>query len=108
MAWCLVKAQGLLYLYLYLTALGYIGLRSLVEIFYVQYKDMQIFEICPEMCKYIHIYICLLYSCAFMTIKEEHSVIIAVLPLTEHQAMKTYWGVEVHLHPSFDLGTRRR
>jgi hypothetical protein len=31
-----------------------------------------------------------------------------VLPLTEHHAMKAYWGVEVQFHPLFDLGTRRR
>jgi hypothetical protein len=27
------------------------------------------------------------------------------LCLTEHHAMKTYWGVEVWLHVFFDLGT---
>jgi hypothetical protein len=26
--------------------------------------------------------------------------------LTEHHAMKKYWGVEVQLHTFFDLGTR--
>jgi hypothetical protein len=31
-----------------------------------------------------------------------------VLPLTEHHAMKVYWGVEVQLHPFLDPGTRRR
>jgi len=30
------------------------------------------------------------------------------IALTEHHAMKAYWGVEVQLHPFFDLGTRRR
>jgi hypothetical protein len=30
------------------------------------------------------------------------------LCLTKHYAMKAYWGVEVQLHPFFDLGTRRR
>jgi hypothetical protein len=34
--------------------------------------------------------------------------VLPVLPLTEHHAMKAYWGVEVQLHPFFDLGTRRR
>jgi hypothetical protein len=29
-------------------------------------------------------------------------------PPTEHHAMKAHWGVEVQLHPFFDLGTRRR
>jgi hypothetical protein len=28
------------------------------------------------------------------------------LCLTKHDAMKTYWGVEVYLYSSFDLGTR--
>jgi hypothetical protein len=28
--------------------------------------------------------------------------------LTKHNAMKTYWGVEVQLHAFFDLGTRWR
>jgi hypothetical protein len=28
--------------------------------------------------------------------------------LTEHHAMKAYWGVEVYLHSFFDLGTRWR
>jgi hypothetical protein len=27
--------------------------------------------------------------------------------LTEHHAMKAYWGVEVQLHAFSDLGTRR-
>jgi hypothetical protein len=35
-------------------------------------------------------------------------IIVPVLPLTEHHATKAYWGVEVQLHPFFDLGTRRR
>jgi hypothetical protein len=34
--------------------------------------------------------------------------VVPVLTLTEHYAMKAYWGVEVQLHPFFDLGTRRR
>jgi hypothetical protein len=29
--------------------------------------------------------------------------IVPVLPLTRHHAMKAYWGVEVQLHPLFDL-----
>jgi hypothetical protein len=28
--------------------------------------------------------------------------------VTEHHAMKAYWGVEVKLHALFDLGTRWR
>jgi hypothetical protein len=28
--------------------------------------------------------------------------------LTEHHAMKAYWGVEIQLHSFFDLGTRWR
>jgi len=28
--------------------------------------------------------------------------------LTEHHAFKTYWGVEVYIHPLSDLGTRWR
>jgi hypothetical protein len=34
--------------------------------------------------------------------------VVPVLPLTEHHAMKAYWGVEVQLHSFFGLGTRRR
>jgi hypothetical protein len=34
--------------------------------------------------------------------------VVSVLHLTEHHAMKAYWGVVVQLHPFFDLGTRRR
>jgi hypothetical protein len=34
--------------------------------------------------------------------------VVPVLPLTEHHAMKAYWGVELQLHPFFDLDTRRR
>jgi hypothetical protein len=34
--------------------------------------------------------------------------VVSVLPLTEHHAMKACWGVEVQLHPFFDLCTRRR
>jgi hypothetical protein len=34
--------------------------------------------------------------------------VVPVLPLTEHHALKAYWGVEVQLHPFFDLGTGRR
>jgi hypothetical protein len=33
---------------------------------------------------------------------------VPVLPLTEHHAMKAYWGVEVQLHPFSDLGTTVR
>jgi len=36
------------------------------------------------------------------------SKVVPVLPLTEHHAMKAYWGVKVQLHPFFDLCTRRR
>jgi hypothetical protein len=28
--------------------------------------------------------------------------VVPVLPLTEHHAMKVYWGVEVQLHPFFE------
>jgi hypothetical protein len=38
-------------------------------------------------------------------IKEKLSCLCA---LTEHHAMKVYWGVEVQLHSFFDLGTRWR
>jgi len=31
---------------------------------------------------------------------------VAPLLLTEHDAMKAYWGVEVYPHSFFDLGTR--
>jgi hypothetical protein len=34
--------------------------------------------------------------------------VVPVLLLTEHHAMKAYWGVGVHLHVFFDLGTRWR
>jgi hypothetical protein len=34
--------------------------------------------------------------------------VVPVLPPTEHHSMKVYWGVEVGLHPFFDLWTRRR
>jgi hypothetical protein len=34
--------------------------------------------------------------------------VVPVLPLTEHHAMKAYWGVEVQLHPFFDLCTGGR
>jgi hypothetical protein len=34
--------------------------------------------------------------------------VVSVLPLTEHHAVKAYWGVEVQLHPFFDLCARRR
>jgi hypothetical protein len=33
---------------------------------------------------------------------------VPVLPLPEHHAMKAYGGVEVQLHPFFDLCTRWR
>jgi hypothetical protein len=32
--------------------------------------------------------------------------VIPVLFLTEHHAMKAYWGVEVYLQTFFDLGTK--
>jgi hypothetical protein len=41
------------------------------------------------------------------TIKVKGKV-VPVLPLTEHHAMKAYWGMKVQLHPFFDLGSRRR
>jgi len=34
--------------------------------------------------------------------------VVPVLFSTEHHTMKVYWGVEVSLHPFFDLGTRWR
>jgi hypothetical protein len=34
--------------------------------------------------------------------------VVLVQLLTEHHAMKAYWGVEVQLHSFFDLGTRWR
>jgi hypothetical protein len=34
--------------------------------------------------------------------------VVPVLFLTEHHAMKAYWGVEVWIHACFDLGTRWR
>jgi hypothetical protein len=34
--------------------------------------------------------------------------VVPVLPLTEHHAIKAYWGVEVQLHPFFDLCTGRK
>jgi hypothetical protein len=34
--------------------------------------------------------------------------VVPVLLLTEHHAMKAYWGVEAQFHPFSDLGTRRR
>jgi hypothetical protein len=40
--------------------------------------------------------------------KKVKGKVVPVLPLTEHHAMKAYWGVKVQLHPFFDLGTRRR
>jgi len=36
------------------------------------------------------------------------TVNVPVLLPTEHHAMKAHWGVEVQLHPFFELGTRRR
>jgi len=33
---------------------------------------------------------------------------VPVLPVTQHQAMKAHGGVEVQLHPFFDLGIRWR
>jgi hypothetical protein len=33
--------------------------------------------------------------------------VVPMLPLPKHHAMKAYGGVEVQLHPFFDLGTRR-
>jgi hypothetical protein len=37
-----------------------------------------------------------------------NKVVVPVLLLIEHHAMKAYWGMEVVLHPFFDLGTRWR
>jgi hypothetical protein len=33
-------------------------------------------------------------------------VVVPVLPVTEHHAIKAYWGMEVQLHSFFDLCTR--
>jgi hypothetical protein len=41
-------------------------------------------------------------------IKKVKGKVVPVLPLTDHHAMKAYWGMEVQLHPFFDFGTRRR
>jgi len=35
-------------------------------------------------------------------------VVPVLFSLTEHHAMKAYWGVEVWLHALFDLGSRLR
>jgi hypothetical protein len=43
-----------------------------------------------------------------LKVKKGKGKVVPVLPLTKHHAMKAYWGVEVQLHPFFDLGTRRR
>jgi hypothetical protein len=40
--------------------------------------------------------------------KSKGKKVVPVLPLTEHHAMKAYWGVEVQLHPFFDLCTGGR